>query len=415
MPSGWRERPLGSFTKRVKEINLDGRELEPLSVTKGQGVVLQSSRFKKRVATDLRKYQIARRGDFIYDPMSLYYGSVGRLDVIAEGVTSPDYVVFQPDGSVDSDFLLHLLRWPRSIAVFEAHSERGNRAGKRRRLYWSGFKDIAVHLPPLSEQQKIAAILSSVDEAIEATQAVIDRVQVVKKGLMQELLTKGLPGRHKKFKQTELGQVPEEWEVVELGSRAEFQAGYAFKSKEFSASGDRLLRGSNVGVERLDWSEGSTRYFPSERRDEFSDYILDAGDIVVAMDRPFISSGFKAARIGPEDLPALLLQRVGRFRRLRGLDADYLWVLVRSRFVGEHLLVQQKGTDLPHISRAEIEASLVPIPGIGEQQEIAAVVSSVEDYARELNREMMGFRDLKSGLMSVLLTGELRVPPEAAG
>ena len=62
--------------------------------------------------------------------------------------------------------------------------------------------------PSLREQRKIAAILSSVDDAIEKTQAVIDQVQVVKRGLMQELLTRGLPGRHTRFKQTEIGEVP---------------------------------------------------------------------------------------------------------------------------------------------------------------------------------------------------------------
>ena len=60
---------------------------------------------------------------------------------------------------------------------------------------------------PLPEQRKIAAILSSVDDAIEKTQAVIDQVQVVKRGLMQELLTRGLPGRHTRFKQTEIGEI----------------------------------------------------------------------------------------------------------------------------------------------------------------------------------------------------------------
>ena len=62
------------------------------------------------------------------------------------------------------------------------------------------LKAFPVLVPPLAEQRKIAAILSSVDEAIEKTQVVIDRAQVVKKGLMQELLTKGLPGRHNTFK-----------------------------------------------------------------------------------------------------------------------------------------------------------------------------------------------------------------------
>ena len=63
------------------------------------------------------------------------------------------------------------------------------------------------------------------DDAIEKTRAVIDQVQVVKRGLMQELLTRGLPGRHTRFKQTEIGEMPEEWEVVELASVASVERG----------------------------------------------------------------------------------------------------------------------------------------------------------------------------------------------
>ena len=84
----------------------------------------------------------------------------------------------------------------------------------------------AFWLPPLPEQHKIAAILSSVDHAIEKAQAVIDQVQVVKRGLMQELLTRGLPGRHTRFKQTEFGQVPEAWIEIDLGSVIELKRGY---------------------------------------------------------------------------------------------------------------------------------------------------------------------------------------------
>lgn len=70
---------------------------------------------------------------------------------------------------------------------------------------------IRVSVPPLAEQRRIAAILSSVDDAIEKTQAVIDQVQIVKSGLMQQLFTRGLPGRHARFKETEIGEIPEEW------------------------------------------------------------------------------------------------------------------------------------------------------------------------------------------------------------
>src|SRR5690606_4279885 len=60
---------------------------------------------------------------------------------------------------------------------------------------------------------------------IEKTQAVIGQVQVIKKGLMQELLTKGLPGRHKSFKETGIGRIPSSWSVVRMGQIAEIRSG----------------------------------------------------------------------------------------------------------------------------------------------------------------------------------------------
>ena len=285
-------------------------------------------------------------------------------------------------------------------------------AGGRNGLNLALIRSIRVACPPLAEQRTIAAILSSVDDAIEKTQAVIDQVQVVKRGLMQELLTRGLPGRHTRFKQTEIGEMPKGWESAPLGSRAELQPGFAFKSRDFSAGGDRLLRGSNVGIGRLVWTEGKTEYFPSERRAEVEDYELRDGDIVVAMDRPFVSDGFKVARVTADDLPTLLLQRVGRFRRYRGLMSGYLWHLLQSGYVQGHLQIAQKGTDLPHISKTEIESSICPLPPIDEQESIATFLDTLDVYSTRLEKERRQATKLKTGLMSVLLTGELRVTPD---
>ena len=69
-------------------------------------------------------------------------------------------------------------------------------------------------IPPLPEQQKIASILSNVDNLIQKTDQIIEQTQRLKKGLMQKLLTKGIG--HTKFKKTDLGEIPEEWPIVKL-------------------------------------------------------------------------------------------------------------------------------------------------------------------------------------------------------
>src|SRR5258708_539140 len=87
------------------------------------------------------------------------------------------------------------------------------------------YGSLGIPQPPPREQRKIAAILSSVDDSIEATQAVIDQLGVVKKAMMAELLTRGLPGRHTRFKQADIGEVPEDWEVIQLGQLATIERG----------------------------------------------------------------------------------------------------------------------------------------------------------------------------------------------
>jgi hypothetical protein len=127
-------------------------------------VILQSQKYSKRIATDPRKYQIAERGEFVFDPMSLYYGSIGRQMAIARGLVSPDYVVFAVDDSVDPIFLHHRLRSPEMVALFELNAEGGNKFGKRRRVYWSVFEDLEIELPPLSEQQRLGRMLAVITD-----------------------------------------------------------------------------------------------------------------------------------------------------------------------------------------------------------------------------------------------------------
>jgi type I restriction enzyme S subunit len=205
--------------------------------------------------------------------------------------------------------------------------------------------------------------------------------------------------------------VPEEWEVVPLGQLTELQPGFPFKSADFVASGDRLLRGSNVAVGSLDWSPSKTVCFPPNRRAEFTEFVLEDGDIIVAMDRPFISDGFKIARVTQHDLPALLLQRVGRFRKYQA-EREYVWALLHSEFVQGHLRVQQKGTDLPHISKGEVEGCVVPRPLRDEQARIGAILSELDSRMLAERACRTALAEAKAALMSVLLTGEVRMKPD---
>ena len=92
--------------------------------------------------------------------------------------------------------------------------------------------------------------------------------------------------------------------------------------------------------------------------------------MVIAMDRPFIGSGFKVARLAASDLPALLLQRVGRFQVQSEEHKEVVWAFIHSRSFHVQLLAQQEGTDLPHISKAQIENAILPLDSLGNTESV---------------------------------------------
>jgi len=125
-----------------------------------------------------------------------------------DGVCATEILPLTPKKGIDSKFLFYIIQQDKFVDYLDQKSY----GTKMPRTSWKEMAEYNINLPPLSEQRKIAAILSSVDEAIEKTEAIIEQTEKVKKGLMQQLLTKGIG--HTKFKKTEIGEIPEEWEVL---------------------------------------------------------------------------------------------------------------------------------------------------------------------------------------------------------
>ncbi|MCX6876645.1 MAG: restriction endonuclease subunit S [Verrucomicrobia bacterium] len=276
------------------------------------------------------------------------------------------------------------------------------------------LKALSITLPPILEQTKIAEILSTVDRAIEQTEALIAKQQRLKTGLMQDLLTRGidhhgnLRSEHThEFKDSPLGRIPVEWEVTPLSSVVDLQVGYAFKSSWFVEEGVKLLRGENVGTGKADWKD--TRCLSLEASESHKDYALAAGDMIIGMDRTFTKQGFKVTLLTDDDVPCLLVQRVGRFVPMT-VPKEFMQLLIQSPAYQRELLLQQKGMDIPHLSKSEILTPSVPVPR--EQTEMDAIASEIAKMNATLSstgRSLPKLRALKTALMQDLLTGRRRI------
>lgn len=161
---------------------------------------------------------------------------------------------------------------------------------------------------------------------------------------------------------------------VGLKSGASLQNGYAFKSEWFAQAGIRLLRNINITHGSTDWSE--TVCLPEKDAESFSRFLLTEGDIVLTLDRPFISTGTKVAQIAASDLPSLLLQRVGRFQLSERLVPEYVLLWVKSPIFSKQI-DPGRSNGVPHISTKQVEAAMIYIPSTDEQQRIVAKVDAL--------------------------------------
>jgi type I restriction enzyme S subunit len=196
------------------------------------------------------------------------------------------------------------------------------------------------------------------------------------------------------------------WRALALGDVAKLQAGYAFKSSWFAPAGVRLLRGTNIEPGRTRWID--VVYLSQSHASEFASYALVEGDIVIAMDRPIISSGLKLARINGEDVPALLLQRVGRFRCGPDIDAGFLFQYLRSPAFLNHIDAQSTGTQLPHISATDIETSPLSLPPLDEQKRIVTKLEALQIRSRRAREALEAVPPLLEKLRQSILAAAFR-------
>ena len=257
-------------------------------------------------------------------------------------------------------------------------------------------------VPGYAQQERIVNILSSVDDAIEKTQAVIDQVQVVKRGLMQELLTRGLPGRHTRFKQTEIGEIPEAWDVLRLGDVVSIRNGQVDPTEKPYRTWP-LIAPNHVEPKTGHLLRIETA---AEQRAVSGKYLFEPGDVIYSKIRPYLEKAVIAT------LRGLCSADMYPLRPRDGIDSKYLLLNLLSQRFTDFANSLSTRTGIPKINREQLGRYLLAIPSRSEQFQIAQVIDDLDRRFRAESSVKEQLSDMKFALMSALLTGELRVTPD---
>lgn len=264
----------------------------------------------------------------------------------------------------------------------------------------SGF---TFHLPPLPEQRRIAKALTDVDKAVEATQAVIEQTRKVRQGVLERLLSRGIG--HSRFKQTEVGEIPDAWEIRRLEEIAVVERGkFSARPRNdprfyggdipFVQTGDVVHAGGILKKHSQTLNkEGLTvsKMFPS-------------GTILVTI----------AANIGDTAIasyPICCPDSVVGVSPHDGVDCWWLrefLVTQKSNLDRQATKNAQKNINLQHLKPIS-----VPTPPSEEQYEIGRHARHLASVIDVLERELEQQTAMKSALMSDLLTGRKRVTADA--
>ncbi|RUT08457.1 restriction endonuclease subunit S [Dulcicalothrix desertica PCC 7102] len=333
-------------------------------------------------------------------------GTLGRVAIVdVEGICiNQSVALIQPDYTrVSSEFLAWSLQSPQmQNRLIE---DAGGSTIKH--IYITKLATTPVALPPLPEQKKITAVLNSMDEAIAKTQAVTDQTRKVKQGLLQQLLTRGIG--HTKFKDSAIGKIPENWNVVELKKLLSkgIQNGYSpICPKE--ATGHWILSLGAVSPDGFDKS--CVKPAPINDLKVF-EFTLEPGDFLISRSNTRDRVGFSALFKGEIDncsYPDLLM----RFRVNNNLILNnFLEIYLASSTALEYLQNAAAGTSgsMVKITKSIVEKLQVPIPPLLEQEDICKTIQQIQQVIKHAHQGIERLTITKSGLMQDLLTGHVRV------
>lgn len=267
------------------------------------------------------------------------------------------------------------------------------------------IKSLNLPIPPLPEQQKIADILTTVDDKLENIESQIAEYIKLKTGLMQQLLTKGIG--HTKFVESELGMIPEGWRVTPLSNLTSLMTnGFVGTATTFytdEEDGIIYIQGYNVeeGRFRLNGIKRVSREFHNKHLKS----CLEVGDVLTIQTGEVGVSAVVSKELSGANCHALIISRPIANK----LNSYFLSYFLNSQIGKTQIKSIQVGSTMLHINVSHFLKYKIPLPQLPEQVKIVEILSSVDEKIESLQQKKEEFTNLKKGLMEQLLTGRIRV------
>lgn len=416
LPEDW---SVASLKDVFQEVDARAAEFQDadkapvLSLTKNYGLMLQSERFEKRIALeDISNYKIVKKTQIVYNPYVIWEGAIHILDHFDVGLVSPVYPVLEAKKEIANPYFLDaLLRTTLAISAYNRFA--AGAVNRRRSIRKTDFMAIRIPLPPLPEQEAIARVLLTIQKAVETQDKVIAAARELKKSLMRHLFTYGVvpvsEAEKVPLKETEIGPVPEQWEVVKLSTIVE---SVRYGTSVLSLAGEigvPVLRIPNVLAGTIDIQ--NLKFVDLPERVE-SSYRLESGDLLFVRtngQREYVGRCAVFANELPEALFASYLIRV-RLKRGKVLP-NFVQAFSMTSKGREYLSGKASYATGGrfNINSQLLKNMLIPFPSLAVQLEIEQILSRVDKRIKIEENRRSALQALFKTFLHHLMTGKVRV------
>ncbi|WP_147653763.1 restriction endonuclease subunit S [Vulcaniibacterium gelatinicum] len=347
-------------------------------------------------STDLASCVLTRSGC----PVLIWDGSnAGEVFVGKDAVLASTMALIRPDDSVlDEGFCYFFLK-----TAFDKLND-GTTGSTIPHVSKHMLTALQIPILPLPEQRLISSLLFKLESAIALQAQLSDATAEIKRAAMRELFTRGLRGEPQK--ETEIGPVPESWQIKAIGHVFEIVQGLSLKGNLSGGSdGVPFLRTSNVYWGRIDLKNVSRMHVAPEL---IGDRWLRQGDLLVCE-----GGEIGRAAVWESKEPGYTYQNhLHRLRPLIGGSIEPKFAAAWLEVGFCHRKVYEGAgnkTTIPNLSRARLAELPMPVPAIDEQRDIVAILDAIDRKIELHRKKRTVLEELFKALLHKLMTGEIRV------
>jgi type I restriction enzyme, S subunit len=405
LPPSWKWTPLAHVINVVERpANIqDETEYQLVTAKRNRGgIVAREKLLGKEIRT--KSQFVVEPGDFVISRRQIIHGACGVVPHSLRGaVVSNEYATLRVRPELELDYLRRLSHTP----YFQKTCFQSSMGVDVEKMVfklerWLNFR---LPLPPVEEQLRIGSVMMTADAAVDAAQAVIHQTERVRRGVVEELLQRGMPGRHQRFKVTEVGEAPKSWEVARIGDVLESTTYGISTALNLDSSGVPVLRMGNIQNHRLELAdlkytnlEGLDADAAILRRDDIVFNRTNSAELVgkVAMidvDRPLSYASY------------LLRLRTNR----RALPRWLHLALSAPRMQATLQSISTRGVSQCNINPSRMRDVKLLVPEVSEQGEIVDVAASLDAAGASAANALESAQRTRDAVAAELLSGRVRV------